>query len=145
MISCPCRYTTPCGPRCTCVNPISSTGCTRCCSYGPIESQRAKAKDLARRIDSHTRLVDVVRASLFAEDYAKADERGAQRNAPDELTAKDIADGYHEGYVRLHDLVSKLWAAVEKLPDDLLSAARLGERSPTDATGKRPKALTRRK
>ena len=129
---CPCRFTTACHPRCTCVHAASSTGCRRCCGYGSLAQRRAAAEDLARRIDAPTpldaRLVAVVRATLFAEDYAKAEERCARQNAPDDLTAKDVADGYREGYQELHKLVSKLWAKVEELPHALLSAARGGRK-----------------
>ena len=69
-------------------------------------------------------LVSMVRGALFAEDYAKSVERNAACNAPDELTAKDVADGYREGYQRLHKLVSALWAEIETLPAEILDAAR---------------------
>lgn len=49
---CPCCYTTPCHPRCTCVHGASSTGCYRCCSYGSVEQRTAKAKFLAPIIDA---------------------------------------------------------------------------------------------
>lgn len=48
---CPCMHTKPCDPRCTCVDPFSSVGCGRCCSYGSREQQRATAEYLAGRID----------------------------------------------------------------------------------------------
>lgn len=50
--SCPCVHTTPCHERCTCVTPLSSSGCWRCCSYGSPEQQRAKAEMLAS-LQSH--------------------------------------------------------------------------------------------
>jgi hypothetical protein len=50
--ACPCLHTTPCHPRCTCVNGFSSSGCLRCCSYGSKEQQVAKAKWLVERIDT---------------------------------------------------------------------------------------------
>lgn len=49
--ACPCLHTTPCHPDCTCVNQFSSRGCTRCCSYGSKEQQKAKAEHLAKIID----------------------------------------------------------------------------------------------
>lgn len=45
--ACPCLHIEPCGPRCTCAQPLSSVGCRRCCSYGSPEQQVDKAKHLA--------------------------------------------------------------------------------------------------
>ncbi len=45
--ACPCLHTTPCDPRCTCVEPLSSTGCSRCCSYGRKAQQIIAAEHLA--------------------------------------------------------------------------------------------------
>lgn len=50
--SCPCQFTTPCKPRCTCINPVSSVGCSRCCTYGSAEQQVARAEKLAKLIDN---------------------------------------------------------------------------------------------
>lgn len=44
---CPCSYTTPCHPDCTCVKPFMSGGCSRCCKYGSIEQKTMMAKMLA--------------------------------------------------------------------------------------------------
>lgn len=71
-----------------------------------------------------TVLVAVLRAALFAEDYATSKKRNAMCNAPDELTAKDVADGYRDGYQTLHALVSNLWTQIERLPPALIDAAR---------------------
>ena len=49
--SCPCLHVTPCHERCTCVNPVSSSGCRRCCTYGSAEQRAAMAKRLADFID----------------------------------------------------------------------------------------------
>lgn len=49
---CPCVYTTPCDERCTCVNPMSSRGCARCCTYGSLEQRTRRAENLARGIDA---------------------------------------------------------------------------------------------
>lgn len=51
--SCPCLHTTPCDPRCTCINSLSSSGCLRCCSYGSPEQQRSAAQAIAFAIDSY--------------------------------------------------------------------------------------------
>lgn len=44
--ACPCLHTTPCHPRCTCVNGFSSHGCSRCCTYGSSDQQKAMAERL---------------------------------------------------------------------------------------------------
>lgn len=44
---CPCLYTDPCHPMCTCRQGHSSRGCLRCCSYGSIEQRTARAKVIA--------------------------------------------------------------------------------------------------
>lgn len=48
---CPCVYTTPCHPDCTCVKPFMSRGCGRCATYGSPEQQREMAEYLAKKID----------------------------------------------------------------------------------------------
>jgi len=45
--ACPCKHTAPCSDRCTCVDPLSSSGCLRCCSYGSPEQRKAQAERLA--------------------------------------------------------------------------------------------------
>ncbi len=49
--ACPCLHTTPCQPNCTCVKPMMSNGCHRCCTYGSKEQQKAMAECLAKFID----------------------------------------------------------------------------------------------
>lgn len=49
---CPCLYTTPCQPDCTCVRPMMSHGCRRCARYGSMEQKRAMAEFLAGAIDA---------------------------------------------------------------------------------------------
>jgi len=49
--ACPCLYTTPCHDRCTCVMPLSSSGCRRCCAYGSVEQRSAMATRLAKVLD----------------------------------------------------------------------------------------------
>ena len=44
---CPCLYTTPCSPRCTCVLGTSSEGCKRCARYGSQEQKEARAQYLS--------------------------------------------------------------------------------------------------
>lgn len=50
--ACPCLFTTPCDG-CTCVQPFSSSGCRRCCSYGSLEQRQSMAEYLAHAIDSY--------------------------------------------------------------------------------------------
>jgi hypothetical protein len=50
--SCPCIYTTPCTPDCSCVNCFSSHGCRRCCAYGSLQQRRDRAESLAIIIDA---------------------------------------------------------------------------------------------
>lgn len=52
---CPCLYTTPCAPDCTCRRPFSSRGCRRCCSYGSLAQQQAQAVRLAAASDGPVR------------------------------------------------------------------------------------------
>lgn len=47
--SCPCVWTTPCQPNCSCVTRGSSHGCTRCCRYGSLEQRRAMAEVIVAR------------------------------------------------------------------------------------------------
>lgn len=49
---CPCHFTDPCKPNCTCHNPFLSGGCSRCCTYGSKEQQKNHAKVLAKIIDA---------------------------------------------------------------------------------------------
>ena len=46
-LGCPCVYTTPCHPKCTCVYPMSSVGCACCCKYGSLEQRKKQAERLA--------------------------------------------------------------------------------------------------
>lgn len=48
--ACPCRYTTPCHKRCSCVTPASSVGCNRCCTYGSVEQRTARAIEIADKL-----------------------------------------------------------------------------------------------
>jgi len=45
--ACPCKHIEPCRLNCTCANPTSSGGCSRCCSYGSKEQQKAMAERLS--------------------------------------------------------------------------------------------------
>jgi hypothetical protein len=67
---CPCTLTTPCHPRCTCVNSYSSSGCRRYCKYGSLEQRTRKAEYVARIIDSAA--VPVPRAAPSEQAIATA-------------------------------------------------------------------------
>lgn len=45
--SCPCEHTEPCSPNCTCIHPISSCGCSRCCRYGSKAQKMVNAERLS--------------------------------------------------------------------------------------------------
>lgn len=62
---CPCQHMTPCHPTCTCVVPVSSRGCQRCCTYGSPAQQRQQAERIA--------------ALLTADDEAKEREANVRR------------------------------------------------------------------
>lgn len=49
---CPCLYTTPCHPRCTCRYTGSSNGCLYCCTYGSLEQRTQHAEWIVNRITS---------------------------------------------------------------------------------------------
>ncbi len=48
---CPCLYTTPCVAMCTCANPGSSRGCSRCARFGSAEQKKAAAERIAKILD----------------------------------------------------------------------------------------------
>jgi hypothetical protein len=77
--------------------------------FPPVESLRGLAADRVRVFLAE------------AKRYAAAGEHGGGHDA-DELTVKDVANGYREGYKRLHNLVSQVAPWLDQL---------LGERSPT--------------
>lgn len=48
---CPCKYTTPCSPNCSCGNPLMSGGCRYCCSSGSFEQRKENAEWIAATVD----------------------------------------------------------------------------------------------
>lgn len=66
--SCPCTLTTPCHERCTCVSPVSSSGCRRCCTYGSLEQRTAKAESLAALSSQRDRLRAALKSTRKALD-----------------------------------------------------------------------------
>lgn len=51
--ACPCLHIEPCDPNCTCVKGYSSRGCSRCCSYGSKEQQRAAALHIVAALQDY--------------------------------------------------------------------------------------------
>ena len=94
-LGCPCRWTTPCTPRCTCVTPGSSTGCARCCRYGSDEQRRARAQVILAAEKA------LARIATFGNHLGPSDEAGIARAAIDnalELAQKAVLVeiGVHE-------------------------------------------------
>ena len=84
--SCPCAYTTPCHERCTCINPLSSSGCRRCCMYGSVEQRTAMAERLAC---SHPPLSAEERAGLeWARDFCEREIFESRRDTPGVVKAR---------------------------------------------------------
>lgn len=73
--ACPCLHTAPCHDSCTCVCPLSSSGCHRCCTYGSPDQQQAKAEFLATAFDRAAGDSDGV-AMDFRSGFAIGLERG---------------------------------------------------------------------
>jgi len=49
--ACPCLYLDePCMKRCTCVTPVSSSGCRYCATYGSLEQRKLAAKWIAEKL-----------------------------------------------------------------------------------------------
>ena len=61
--ACPCKHGSPCDDRCTCIEPMSSTGCRRCCTYGSDE-QRAAMADAIRLQEAKAAAYDEAMASI---------------------------------------------------------------------------------
>jgi hypothetical protein len=47
QLPCPCQNGRPCHDRCTCLMPLSSSGCRHCCRYGSKEQREAMANRIA--------------------------------------------------------------------------------------------------
>ena len=100
---CPCLLTTPCHERCTCVTPLSSSGCSRCCSYGSVQQREERAGRLAKIIDRSQRgqrdgtvpSVHEMRASLdklveYADVFTSMLDELAMLRAKDRLRTDSI-------------------------------------------------------
>ncbi len=53
LSGCPCLFTSPCSPDCSCANQAASGGCSRCASTGSPEQRANQAAILAACIDEH--------------------------------------------------------------------------------------------
>jgi hypothetical protein len=106
--ACPCRHTTPCLPRCTCVNLESSTGCLRCAKYGSKKQQKAVAERLATYIDNGARLQDFEKRLDDANDVIW-DEADPYTNDG------DVEHVIHSHADTLPERFRKLVAAIDKI------------------------------
>ncbi len=92
--SCPCLHVAPCHARCSCVAPLSSSGCQRCCSYGSPEQQRAAAERLAREAPATDEAMIAVRdaftqvASLSGESFPQRVIEDISVRVADQLAGK---------------------------------------------------------
>lgn len=50
--SCPCYYLEPCSYACPCRNSFMSGGCERCCNDGSPEQRKARAEEIAHKLDN---------------------------------------------------------------------------------------------
>lgn len=120
--SCPCKHTTPCDPRCTCVLSISSSGCLRCCAYGTPEQQQAAAQHLAAvgdKITALDKLLDIERAQHKSERDRLIVMIQAGMSAYDNATANGEYSRWYNRAEALLDDIHPAWSdpANEKAAD----------------------------
>lgn len=125
---CPCLHTTPCHERCTCVMSLSSSGCSRCCSYGSAEQQAAMAARLSGLDDFARRMGDELYARMQQPGFEEALKR-AFAAAPAEI-GRAAVEAVHRP---LHELREILDRTVEHASDlaaalDELAQLRAKER-----------------
>lgn len=114
--SCPCCWTAPCSPHCSCVKPFSSHGCRRCCTYGSDDQRRERAAALAKIIDDGQALLaelDAVTKELadlktviiadLTDGGAEVDKALAEHGY-DSLRFADVRHGRNAGCRRLNRL-----------------------------------------
>jgi len=77
MTTCPCKLAdTPCHPKCTCVNGISSHGCACCATYGSEEQRKAKAQWLVNHLEQLSKLETVCEGlARFVSQYTDNQEQ----------------------------------------------------------------------
>jgi hypothetical protein len=122
---CPCLYTTPCDPSCTCVQQISSHGCSRCCSYGDPGQRRALAAHLA---STYSEL-----AAKTAECERDGHRLGLALGLLGSLAMLSVLD---EGHLGLEQDLHRLHA-LQKMARDFLDAPTVPARGgPERAFGK---------
>lgn len=78
---CPCRYVEPCDPSCTCVTPVSSFGCLRCCSYGSREQRKAMALKLTAHPILDDAMVERIAVAMH-EHFACCDNKAVCDELP---------------------------------------------------------------
>jgi hypothetical protein len=95
---CPCIYTTPCHPDCTCVNHYMSRGCERCCTYGSFEQRTRMAEHLVNT-EKDTKRLDWLETTTGG--FANIDRITALR-------------GFFNGYNRLRHAIDAATAKEKK-------------------------------
>lgn len=138
--ACPCLHTTPCHESCTCVSPLSSRGCSRCCTYGSPDQQRAAAERLAAKADA---LDDVDR---IREQRDEAMRQLGQWQLDLERVAGRAADSvvaYLKELVRLRPIAAAAIALHDAECSDRERCSRrtYGDHSPTCVITKAESAL----
>lgn len=114
---CPCRHTTPCRPRCTCIMSGSSAGCLRCTKYGSKKQKKAVAKILATYIDNGGRLKEF-EEKLDAINDVIWDEALPYTNDGDvEHVIDSHADTLPERFRKLSAVIDKIQTITNWRPD----------------------------
>ena len=65
--SCPCEWTTPCDPDCSCINPVMSRGCDRCCRYGSDLQRKYAAEYIVKQ--RKYELIGTTKDGVIIDDY----------------------------------------------------------------------------
>jgi hypothetical protein len=120
--ACPCLHTTPCDPDCTCVSSISSRGCARCCSYGSIPQQRAKAERLAGLDDENTRLTAELaevkqhdqRLQILCGELCAVGVEGVSKASTAAIEIQDRIEGLEAENARLRAALAQVGNAVKQ-------------------------------
>jgi hypothetical protein len=116
---CPCLWTTPCSPACSCACEFQSGGCTRCCSYGSDEQRRKTAARLAARDAAYEREEKLMK---LVGKFVKAKAWYEQVSHKESPTDNEQVAKAHEDVcyleVQLRDAHAALSAAQPKEADD---------------------------
>lgn len=99
---CPCVFTLPCDPRCTCVTPGSSVGCQRCNKYGSNEQRKERANQLAAAIAAMSGIPDPA-AFIVAVEKAIILLESMSDHSPNWM----VENAYEDGYETLQERANK--------------------------------------